>query len=225
MSQDPYDPKRTLLSRIWYQIVRNSTGAILISTCGVRATGRKRIPEAGPTLMMANHSSYYDTVVLGVVQLRFIDFMARSGLFFPVLGHFLRSMGAFPVLREGGGAAGIKETLKRLKSARLIGLFPEGTRSPDGKVQQLKGGVANIAKKSSSSVLCVGIFGTFEAWSRWQPWPGSYPLHVHYSEPISPEELRNLDESQAMALMQKRLEESLEVASKEVARLRHYLIF
>lgn len=225
MTTEVKGPNRTFILRIWYQLVRNTMAAILIITCGVRASGRKEIPETGPTLFMANHASYYDTIVMGVVQRRLIDFMARSGLFIPFLGALITSMGAFAIQRDGGGAAGIKETLKRLKKGRMIGLYPEGTRTHDGKIQPLRPGIASIAKKSSSNVLCAGIYGAFQAWPRTQPWPGAFQLHVHYVETIKPDDLLALNDEQSLALMQQRLEQAHAIAGHEVHKLRSFMVF
>ena len=68
--------------------------------------------------------------------------MARSTLFFPVLACLMRSVGAFPIQREGIGASGMKETLRRLRAGGIVTLFPEGTRSPDGELGPLKPGIA-----------------------------------------------------------------------------------
>lgn len=225
MSRETVVKTYSEISQIWYLCVRKCLTTVMISVCGVRASGRKHIPESGPTLLVSNHASYYDTIVLGVVQNRMIDFMARSGLFIPVLGHFIRSMGAFPIQRDGGGAAGIKETLKRLKSAHLIGLFPEGTRTGDGHLQPLRPGIASIARKSSSSIQCAGISGAFEAWPRWQPWPGAYQIHVHYVSTLKPDILKNMTEEQILEQMQAQLQEALGIAQKETARLRDYQLF
>jgi len=218
-------PNRTPFWRLWYRIVRNFFAAILATTCGIRATGQANIPANGPAMMMANHASFYDTFVLGIAQQRMIDFMARSGLFLPVLGPLIKSMGGFPIQRDGGGAAGVKETLKRLKIGCLIGLFPEGTRTPDGRLQPLRPGIANIARKSGSQILCVGIHGAFEAWPRSQPLPGSYPMHVHYEPPLTPEEIAGKTEEELMDLLRLKLERAMSEAQAAVDRLRDYRLF
>lgn len=224
ISDAPYH-QRPWLQRQWYHVVRATTVAYLAVVCGVRATGRRSVPADGSTIVMANHASFYDTMLLGVVQARNIDFVARSGLFFPGMKQFLRSVGAFPIQRDGGGAAGIKEMLKRLRQGCMVGLFPEGTRTPDGQMAPLKGGVANVARKARCQVLCAGIAGTFEAWPRQQPWPGGFPLQVHYAELITPEELATLDEAAALELMEQRLHEAHDVALHKNRDLRHYLLF
>lgn len=218
-------PNRTPLLRFAYRMVQLIFGAVMITVCGMRASGRKNIPPTGATMMMANHASFYDTVILGVAQRRMIDFMARSGLFIPILGPFISSMGAFPIQRDGGGAAGVKETLKRLKNARLIGLFPEGTRTPDGALQPLRPGIANIARKSGCQILCVGVYGAFEAWPRSQPWPGSWQIHVHYESPLTPADLAGKSDDEAMGMMRQQLEQALNQARDSVNRLRDYRMF
>ena len=75
--------------------------------------------------------------------------MARSTLFVPVLGPFIRSVGGFPIQREGIGASGMKETLRRLAAGGIVTLFPEGTRSHDGQLGPLKPGIAVLAAGSA----------------------------------------------------------------------------
>jgi 1-acyl-sn-glycerol-3-phosphate acyltransferase len=223
--EKPDGPDRTRSLRLKYSLVRQAFGSLLISICGIRASGRSHIPATGPVMMMANHASFYDTIILGVAQRRMIDFMARSGLFIPILGPFISSMGAFPIQRDGGGAAGVKETLKRLKNARLIGLFPEGTRTPDGNLQPLRPGIANIARKSGCQILCVGVYGAFEAWPRSQPWPGSWQIHVHYEPPLTTADLAGKTDEEAMDMMRQRLERALNHARESVNQLRDYRLF
>ena len=209
----------------WYQLVRTLCLVLLAIICGVRATGRKRVPETGSCLLMANHASYYDVILLGIAQRRKVDFMARSGLFISILGLMIRSMGAFAIQREGGGASGIKETFKRLKQGAMVGLFPEGTRTTDGRMNPLKPGISNIARKSGCQVLCVGIAGSFEAWPRSQPWPGSHQFHLHYSELLRPADLAQMTEEQAMACLDARLQSARLVSEAALKRLRHYSMF
>ena len=99
--------------------------------------------------------------------------MARSTLFFPVLGFLLRSVKAFPIQREGMGASGMKETLRQLRSGGIVTLFPEGTRSRDGKLAPLKSGIAVLVSRAGVPVVPAGIAGTYQAWPRSRLLPSS----------------------------------------------------
>lgn len=224
----PFDvpfEQRPLTVRLTYYAFRSVLMGIMIVTCGTRAFGRDRIPMKGKALLMANHASYYDVVVLGIAQPRNIDFMARSGLFVPVLGWLIRSLGGFPIQRGGGGASGIKETLRRLRYESMVGMFPEGTRTSDGELLPIKAGVMNLARKSGSTIASAGIAGTFEAWPRFRQIPGSHPVTVVYAMPITPESLTGKTEDEALAMLETRLAQAFEEARGINARLRDVMMF
>jgi 1-acyl-sn-glycerol-3-phosphate acyltransferase len=224
----PFDvpfEQRPFVIRWIYFAFRSVLMAAMIVVCGVRATGRHRSPMKGKALLLANHASYYDVVVLGITQPRNIDFMARSGLFVPGLGWLIRTLGGFAIQRGGGGASGIKETLRRLRYESMVGMFPEGTRTSDGQLLPIKTGVMNLARKSGSTIGIAGIAGTFEAWPRQRPFPGSYPVAVVYADPISPDELTDKTEEEAVALLEHRLSNAFTEAREINARIRDIMMF
>src|SRR4051812_12217501 len=100
--EPPAPTDRTWLARAWYRLVQWTTLA-LFSTLGggLRATGRDHIPESGGALLVSNHLSHLDVLVLGTLLPRPLNFVARSPLFFPPLGFLIRSLGAFPIQRDG----------------------------------------------------------------------------------------------------------------------------
>ncbi len=186
----PAPTDRTWLARAWYRLVQ-WTMLALFSTPGggLRATGRGHIPETGAALLVSNHMSHLDVLVLGTLLPRPLNFVARSTLFFPPLGFLIRTLGAFPIQREGMGTQGLKETLRRLRAGGIVTLFPEGTRSPDGELGPLKQGIAVLAARAKVPIIPAAVVGTFEAWPRSRPLPRRYPIHVHYGRPITPEEI------------------------------------
>lgn len=224
----PFDvpfEQRPFVIRWIYVAFRSLLMATMIVVCGVRATGRLRTPMKGKALLLANHASYYDVIVLGVTQPRNIDFMARSGLFVPILGWLIRTLGGFAIQRGGGGASGIKETLRRLRYESMVGMFPEGTRTRDGELQPIKAGVMNLARKSGSTIGIAGIAGTYEAWPRQSPFPGSYPVTVVYAEPIAPEDLTGKSEEEAVAMLENRMSIAFREARDKNARMRDIMMF
>src|SRR5512135_735714 len=97
---------------------------------------RERVPCEGPFILASNHASFLDPPLVGTACPRAISYLARESLFrYPVVGLILRTVYAIPVDREGGGAAGLKAILGRLKQGGGIILFPEGTRTKDGRLQ------------------------------------------------------------------------------------------
>ncbi len=130
-------------------------------------------------MLVANHVSFLDVFVLGIPLRRPLNYVARSTLFVPGLGFLMRSVGAFPIQREGMGASGMKETLRRLRSGGIVTLFPEGTRSADGELGPLKHGIAVLVSRAGVPVVPAGIAGTFEILA--QVAPDSYPLPRSHS--------------------------------------------
>jgi 1-acyl-sn-glycerol-3-phosphate acyltransferase len=102
----------------------------------------------------------------------------------------LRSWQAVPVDRDGGGAAGLKAILERLLAGGVIILFPEGTRTKDGKLQPARSGIGLTVIKSDAVVIPVRTFGTFEAYGRHITFPRPNPVAVKYGRPMKFEQLR-----------------------------------
>ena len=209
---------RTRLGLLWYRMVQWFFSTLLASTCGLRATGRKNIPPRGAAMLVSNHLSHLDVLVIGILLDRPLNYVARSTLFFFPLGPFIRSCGAFPIQREGIGAQGLKETLRRLKSGGVVALFPEGTRTPDGELGEMKSGIAMLATKAKVPILPAAIAGTFEAWPRSRSFPVSHPIRVHFGRPIGPELARSLDPDALTALIRERILECQAIARVGLAR-------
>jgi 1-acyl-sn-glycerol-3-phosphate acyltransferase len=89
-----------------------------------------------------------------------------------------------PMDREGGGLKGMLKIIDVLKQGHAITLFPEGTRSPDGKLQTAKAGIGLIVIKSGAPVVPVRIFGAFEAWNRHMTLPRPRHMTVKYGHPL-----------------------------------------
>lgn len=120
--------------------------------------GTENIPQDRALVMASNHRSYADPVILTMPMKRPVTYMAKEELFKNKLfGWFITRLGAFPVKRGGGDMQVIDDSVAILNSGRNLVIFPEGTRSKDGKVGNGKTGVALIAAKSGADVLPCGI--------------------------------------------------------------------
>lgn len=145
----------------------------------------ERVPLAGPVILAANHQSYLDPPLIGCALGRDINYLARADLLkYPLLGAYMHSLNVVGVDRDGGGAAGLKGILDRLLGGAGIILFPEGTRSRDGKLQPARAGVGLTIIKSSAPVVPVRVWGTFDAWSRHGKFPRPHPVAVKYGHPL-----------------------------------------
>lgn len=120
--------------------------------------GTENIPQDRALVMASNHRSYADPVILTMPMKKPVTYMAKEELFKNRLfGWFIAKLGAFPVKRGGGDMQVIDDSVAILRSGRHLVIFPEGTRSKDGKVGKGKTGVALIAAKSGADVLPCGI--------------------------------------------------------------------
>ncbi|MDG3002171.1 lysophospholipid acyltransferase family protein [Paludisphaera mucosa] len=209
---------RSRLASIWYRLVKGMAATWLAAFGGWRSTGWENMPATGGALLVSNHLSYLDVFVLGIGVRRPLNYVARSTLFVPVLGPFIRSVGGFPIQREGMGASGMKETLRRLRSGGVVTLFPEGTRSPDGELGELKPGIALLVSRAGVPVVPAGVAGTFRAWPRGRLLPRPYPVRVHYGAPILPTDLEGLEPRAVTALIRERIAACIEIARQGLAR-------
>ena len=127
----------------------------------VRVEGLEHIPRQGPLILASNHVSYIDPPIIGSNVPRVVNFLARDSLFrVPGLGWLFRQLNTVPVDRESG-AAGLKAILDRLQAGGSIIVFPEGTRSPDGRPLRAKAGVGLTVIKSTAPVVPVRLEGAY----------------------------------------------------------------
>jgi 1-acyl-sn-glycerol-3-phosphate acyltransferase len=178
-----------------------------------RVYNPERVPVSGPVILAANHASYIDPPLVGAGLHRSINYLARKSLFrFPIMGQVLHSWSAVPVDRDGGGAAGLKAILDRLHAGGGIILFPEGTRSCDGKLQPARSGVGLTVIKSDAPVVPVRVFGTFEAYGRHMRFPRPCPIAVKYGRPMDFTNLR----AEAKTCSKARLKEIYQEVADEI---------
>jgi 1-acyl-sn-glycerol-3-phosphate acyltransferase len=150
-----------------------------------RAYHAERVPPQGPVILAANHASFIDPPLVGAALKRDIHYLARASLFrHPLANWLLRSWNSVPVERDGGGAAGLKAIFDRLQGGAGIILFPEGTRSHDGRLQPARSGIGLVVIKSSCPVVPVRVFGTFEAFGRRLRFPRPKPVVVKFGHPL-----------------------------------------
>jgi 1-acyl-sn-glycerol-3-phosphate acyltransferase len=156
-----------------------------------RVYGAENVPLQGGVILASNHASFLDPPLVGAGLKRDINYLARESLFrFPGIGALLRSWNSVPVDRDGGGAGGLKIILDRLLAGGGIILFPEGTRTKDGKLLPARSGIGLTVIKSTAPVVPVRVFGTFEAYGRHIRLPRPKRITVKYGRALSFEKLR-----------------------------------
>lgn len=151
----------------------------------LRVAGAEHVPRSGPAILAANHASFLDPPVIGAAAPRMISYLARETLFRNrAFGWLLRRWQAVPVDREHAGASGVRIVLERLAAGHAVLIFPEGTRSLDGRLQPARPGVGLVVTKSAAPVVPVRVFGTHEALPRRGRRVRLHPLGVVFGEPL-----------------------------------------
>ena len=167
-----------LIGRLWYDFVFWSSFTAFTFGFSIRRRGWKNMPRTGPVLLLANHQSMFDPVMVGLSSRRYLSYLARKNLFEqPILAPLIRSLNAIPIDRSMG-KDGIQAVLDALGHGQAVLMFPEGERTHDGSVQPLKPGVSLLIKRVRCPIVPVGIAGAFAAWSRFMTLPRLSPLFL-----------------------------------------------
>jgi len=150
--------------------------------------GLENLPAEGGYIVAANHASLLDPPIVGQFLPRQVSFFARKTLWKPgIAAWWLTAVGTIPVDRDGGTSLdAIKRVLQALSRGKVVILFPEGTRSLNGELQQAKPGVGLLACKARVPVVHARIFGSFEAFGRGGVMRLGSPVSVAYGPPLSP---------------------------------------
>jgi 1-acyl-sn-glycerol-3-phosphate acyltransferase len=153
-----------------------------------QVTGLEHIPPEGGAIIASNHVSFLDGPLVSlVVPHRRVMYLTKvKYIDQPLLRWFLTGAGVIPVATNDLGAAGnaVTAAVEAVHSGRLIGIFPEGTRSPDGRLHRGKTGVARMALASGAPVVPVGITGTDRALPRGSKLPRPHPVRIAFGPPI-----------------------------------------
>ncbi len=153
-----------------------------------KVTGLEHIPLEGGAIVAANHVSFLDPLLLPlVVPRRRVMFLTKvKYLDKPLLRWFLAGAGVIPVAADDLGAArsAVTASVEAVLSGRLVGIFPEGTRSPDGRLHRGKTGVARVALESGAPVIPAGIIGTDLAFPRGARLPRPHAVRIVFGPPI-----------------------------------------
>ncbi len=155
----------------------------------------QRVPRLGGCILAANHASFLDPLLVGCnLDHRFIRFIARDTLFHNRLfAWWARQVGVVMLDRTKGDIGAMKTALALLQKGGILCLFPEGTRSSNGRMQShLKGGLGFLIAKAQVPVVPVYIHGSFRAFPRGARWIRPCKTIVYFGKPLLPETLREL---------------------------------
>ncbi len=168
-----------------YNILKILATLIFKIFFGFKVEGKENIPERPPYLIASNHVSYLDPIVIGCAFPHKVRFMAKKELFEnKFLLWLLNQLGVFPVDRDALDISSVKKSIQILKDGGVLGIFPEGTRSKDGKFKGANKGVIGIAAKGGVPIVPVALKGTYEAWPAGQKILKFHEIIVKIGKPI-----------------------------------------
>jgi 1-acyl-sn-glycerol-3-phosphate acyltransferase len=157
-----------------YWVVKIILTPVLRVVFRVRSEGAANVPRQGPVILASNHRSFIDSVFLPLVVRRRVTFVAKAEYFESrKTAWFFRAVGMIPLKRGGGPASARALAAARdvLAAGRVLGIYPEGTRSPDGRLYKGHTGVARLSMECQAPVVPVAQFGTAEVQPIGATWP------------------------------------------------------
>lgn len=171
-------------------ICRIATSTLL----DLKVFGTHHVPAHGGALLLANHQSYLDPVVIGTRLQRRLCFLAKSELFeSKIFGRLIRSLNAYPIRQGAGDVGAMRETIRLLNEGQVLTVFPEGTRTETGQLQPLQPGFALVVRKTKVPVIPVAIHGSYTAWPRGSTIPKPCPVSVCFGPPMPLHNLKGHD--------------------------------
>ncbi|HEX4792236.1 MAG TPA: lysophospholipid acyltransferase family protein [Humisphaera sp.] len=194
------------LSWKWLQILGRVLATALFD---FKVYGRENIPARGGVLIVSNHQSYLDPILMALRLDRPLNYIAKSELFENrYFGRFLRHvLNAFPVRQGAGDIGAIRETIRRLQEGHLLNMYPEGARTWDGKIAPLQKGAAMVIRRAKVPVIPAVIVGAYEAWPIFRPIFRPWPVRIRFGPPM---DLTNLDDEQIIAAIDQTLRSMFE---------------
>ncbi len=177
-----------------------------------KTIGMENVPIDGPLVVVANHGSHLDPPLLGHALSRPVSFMAKKELFsIPILGPIIKACGAYPVSRGSSDREAIRTACARLDEGWAIGVFLDGTRQREGRVNKPMSGAALLAARSSAPLLPVAIVNSHRALGSGMRLPRLIPIHLRIGEVLEPPNSRRKNDLESTTQeLQKRINSLLD---------------
>jgi cytidylate kinase len=151
----------------------------------LRSVGSENIPERGPVLMVANHSSVLDPPLVGGASGRQLTYLAKAELFeIPLFRRLIHALNARPIRREGADPSALRTARRVLDEGGALLVFPEGTRGEEGDIRPAKPGAGLLAVSSGAAVVPVYISGSGRAWPKGHRLPRAAKVTVTFGKPL-----------------------------------------
>ncbi|MDR2137862.1 MAG: 1-acyl-sn-glycerol-3-phosphate acyltransferase, partial [Synergistaceae bacterium] len=173
--------------KIFYSAVRMFFKVFFLFYNRLSTQWTEPLPKDRNVIVACNHCSNLDPLIVGVAFPRRLRYFAKEELFRPFLfGRIIRTLGAVPVSRvdKTSAAAALKGFFRFLEEGQDVLIFPEGSRSPDGTLQPLEGGVGLIAAHAGAVIVPAFVKGTYEAMTPGSNWVKPRKIKVTFGKPL-----------------------------------------
>ncbi len=161
--------------------------------------GAKNVPQSGPLVVVSNHASYFDPPIVSNCVRRPVAYMAKEELFdIPILAKVIKLYGAYPVSRGNADRTAIRAALEYLNKGWAVGVFLEGTRTPDGRITDPKRGALLLAAKAKAPILPVSIWGSEGILKKGSAIPRPVPITVRIGNLIDAPSSTNKEELETL---------------------------
>lgn len=209
-----------------YWIIKAILTPVIFLLVRVKVEGRDHLPRRGPVILAANHRSFLDSIFIPLVVHRRVTFVAKAEYFDdPKTAWFFRGVGQIPIRREGGSASerALASATEVLRKGNIFAIYPEGTRTRDGKLHRGHTGVARLAIQNGVPIVPIGLVGTDDV----QPVDSRLPklfrrVTIRFGEPIAPDRYADDGDPQASGSDRLRLREYADEVMFEIASLCGY---
>ncbi len=206
-----YDPGMPLSRILFFRVCWWAAWFAVSMIYRLRVIHPKRVPRRGPILVVANHQSHLDPPAIGVsLRYRHIVPIARIGLFKNrFFGWLIGMLNSIPINEKEGDTVAIRKAIKELEAGRCILVFPEGARSPDGRLQEFKRGAWVIISRAKCPVLPAAVEGLYDAWPRTRKTPRLWRQRaaVAFGEVLDYDRLAAMGPDEGLAYLRSRIEE------------------
>lgn len=203
----PKPHNKGVVKNCFYTMIRLSSRIVSVFVFDFRAFDRQNTLVDGGALILSSHQSNFDPVLIGATFNEHLNYLARRSLFNNRLfGMLISMLDAIELDRDRSGLAGLKETIRRVRSGKKVLIFPEGTRTPDGKIGALKPGFLAVARRCKVPLIPVAITGAYDALPKGASFPLRYPMRVAVGKAIQVEEFSALDDEAMLELVKSRMD-------------------
>jgi len=215
---------RPCLSLLWYWLAQWGCRVFCIFFFRFRVYGARNVPDSGGFILASNHQSFLDPVFCGVALKRHLHFVARDSLFRNRLFAWLiYSLNAIPLKRDKAEVSLIKMVIARLRQGSGVCLFPEATRTSDGKIREFKPGFGLLCRRAEVPVVPVLIDGAFECWPRHKRIFSPAPVTVCYGQAITAEQAKNMSDRKLAELVTSRLRQMQNTCRIKYGKTPYYI--